>query len=115
MLSNPAVQVLQAKPHDVRTPADCEHHLVDRHGVAAGKLDDKFIARLLHRVDRMTASHGDAALPHFRAQMLAHIVIEAAQNVFAAIDQGHLAAETGEYPGKLDGDVAATLNQNALR
>ena len=38
----------------------------------------------------------DAALLHLRAQVRAHVVVETAQDVFAAVDQRHLRAETGE-------------------
>ena len=46
--------------------------------------------------------------------MLAHVVVEAAQNVFAAIDQRHLRAKAGENAGKLHRDIAAALDQDAL-
>ena len=46
---------------------------------------------------------------HLGAQMLAHILVEAAQDILAAIDQRHLAAEPGEDAGELDRDIAAAL------
>src|SRR6185503_14327044 len=55
----------------------------------------------------------DAALAHLIAQMFAHVVVEAAQDVLAAIDQSHFAAEPGEDAGKLDRDIAAALNDDA--
>ena len=47
--------------------------------------------------------------------MAAHVVVEAAQDVLAAIDHGHLGAEPVEDGGELDRDVAAALDQDALR
>ena len=47
--------------------------------------------------------------------MLAHVVVEAAQDVLAAIDQRHLGAEPVEDAGELDRDIAAALDENALR
>ena len=46
--------------------------------------------------------------------MLANVVVEATQNILAAIDQRHFAAETGEDAGKLDRDIAAALDHNTL-
>ena len=47
--------------------------------------------------------------------MVAHVVVEAAQDVVAAIDQRHLGAEAVEDAGELDRDIAAALDQDALR
>ena len=54
-------------------------------------------------------------LLHLGREMLAHVVVEAAQDLLAAIDQRHLGAETVEDVGELDRDVAAALDQDALR
>ena len=67
------------------------------------------------RLDRLPGDDLDAAPLHFGAQMLAHVVVEAAQDVVAAIDQRHLGAEPVEDAGELDRDVAAALDQDALR
>ena len=56
----------------------------------------------------------DAALFHLHAHVLAQLVVEAAQNIFAAIDEAHFGAEAGKDAGELDGDVTAALNQNAF-
>ena len=45
----------------------------------------------------------------------AQVVVEAAQDVLAAIDQRHLRAEAVEDAGELDRDIAAALHQDALR
>ena len=57
----------------------------------------------------------DAVLLHLGAHVGAHVVVEAAQDVVAAIDQRHVGAEAGEDAGELDRDVAAALDQDALR
>ena len=63
----------------------------------------------------MLTQHLDALGFDLTPQMLAHIVVEAAQNLFAAIRQRHLGAEALEDPGKLHGNVAATHHQHAPR
>ncbi len=47
--------------------------------------------------------------------MLAHVVVEAAQDILAAIDQRHMRAEPGENSGEFDGDIAAALDHDAAR
>ena len=47
--------------------------------------------------------------------MFANFVVEAAQDVHVAADQRDVAAKPGEYAGELDRDVAATVNEDALR
>ena len=49
----------------------------------------------------------DALLLHLGGEMVADIVIEAAQDLLAAIDQNRLDAEAREDAGELDGDIAA--------
>ena len=73
-----------------------------------------FVAGFLDRRDGMPAGHGDAARAHLVAQVLAHIVVEAAQDILAAIDQRHFAAEAGEDAGELHRDIAAALDDDAL-
>ena len=45
---------------------------------------------------------------------VAHVLVEAAQELVAAMQQRHLAAEPGEDPGELDGDVAAADDEDPL-
>ncbi|MNX61455.1 hypothetical protein D3C86_923890 [compost metagenome] len=56
----------------------------------------------------------DAALLDLAGQMGAHVVVKAAQDVRAAIDQGRLDAEPGENARELDRDIAAARDQDAL-
>ena len=79
------------------------------------QFDAEPVIDLLDGLDGLPGDDPDAALLHLGAQMLAHVVVEAAQDVFAAIDQRHLGAEPVEDAGELDRDVAAALDQDALR
>ena len=54
-------------------------------------------------------------LLHLLAHMRAHVVVEAAQDVVAAIDQRHVGAEACKDAGEFQRDVAAALDQDALR
>src|SRR6185503_10826565 len=113
MFVNLDAQAFHAESHDVGPPADGEHHFVGGHRAAAGQSRHVFVARFLDGGHGVSAGHGDAALAHLIAQMFAHVVVEAAQDVLAAIDQSHFAAEPSEDAGKLDRDIAAALNDDA--
>ena len=95
------------------SPSGGEHHAVDREGLVIGQLDAEAVLDLLDEVDRLPGDDLDAAAFHLRAQMLAHVVVEPAQDVVAAIDQRHLGAEPVEDAGKFERDVAAALDENA--
>ena len=47
--------------------------------------------------------------------MDADVLVEAAQNIVAAIDHRHIGAEAGKNAGKLQRDIAAALDHDALR
>ena len=47
--------------------------------------------------------------------MRAHLVVEAAQDILAAIDERHMRAEAGENAGELDRDIAAALDHDLRR
>ena len=115
MLAYPNAGFVNSETHDVGPPADREHHLVRRDRAPVGETHIKFIARLLDGGDGVAAGHGDAVGAHLVAQMLAHVIIEAAQDVFAAIDEGHLRAEARKDAGELDRDIAAALDDDARR
>ena len=99
---------------DVGPAAGREHHLVDHDVLVVGQLDAEPAIHLFDRLDDLLGEDLDAALLQFGAQVIAHLVVKAAQDVVAAIDQRHLGAEPVEDAGKLDGDVAAALDQDAL-
>ncbi len=56
----------------------------------------------------------DAALLHLLGQVGAHVVVEAAQDVGAAMDQGRLDAQAVEDAGELHGDIAAADDHDPL-
>ena len=115
VLGEPHAGRLETEPRNIRPPPGREHHAIDGEGFAIGQLDAEAVLDLLDRVDRLPGDDPDAAPLHLRAQMLAHVVVEAAQNIVAAIDQRHLGAEPMENAGELDRDIAAALDENALR
>jgi hypothetical protein len=53
--------------------------------------------------------------PHLAGDEVAHLAIEAAQDLLAAIELGHRGAEAVEDRGELAGDVAAADHDQALR
>ncbi len=79
------------------------------------RCDGEFLAVLVDLVDGAAGEDGDALLLHLGADMLADVLVEAAQDVVAAIDHGHVGAEAGEDAGKFQRDIAAALDHDALR
>ena len=55
----------------------------------------------------------DALLLHLGGEMVAEIVVEAAQDLLAAVDEDRLDAEAGEDAGELHRDVAAADDHDA--
>ena len=66
-------------------------------------------------VDGAAGDDGDALLFHLGAHMVADVLVEAAQDVVAAIDHGDVGAVAGEDAGEFQRDVAAALDHDALR
>ena len=86
--------LFQAEIGDVGMAADREHHLVGGDARAVRQMRGEFVAVLVDLVDGAAGEDGDAALFHFGAHMRAHVVVEAAQDVVAAIDQRHVASRS---------------------
>ena len=74
----------------------------------------EFLAMLVDLVDGAAGENGDALLLHLGAHMGADVLVEAAQDVVAAIDHGDVGAEAREDAGKLQRDIAAALDDDAL-
>src|ERR1700685_3515691 len=72
-------------------------------------------AVVLYGINGAAGDDTDAVLLHVHAQVLAHFVVKTAQNIFAAIDQRYVSAETGKNPGEFDRDIAAALDHHATR
>ncbi len=107
--------LLEAEPRHVRTATDGEHHLIGSNAAPVGELRGEFAAAFVDLLNRHAGADSDAALLHFGAQMRAHVIVEAAQDVVAAIDERHRGAQPGEDARELNGDIAAALDHNALR
>ena len=71
--------------------------------------------RFLDPREDLAGDDADAARRHRRRQPVAQILVEAAQNFIAAIDQRHVGAEAVEDRGELDGDIAAARDDDAAR
>src|SRR6187551_3617427 len=93
---------------------DGEHHLISSNAGPIRELRDEFAAALVDLRDRYAGPDSDAALFHFGAQMRAHVIVEAAQNVVAAIHKRHRGSQPGEDTRELNSDVTAALDHNAL-
>src|SRR3546814_5652416 len=63
---------------------------------AVGEMQVQRLAPLLDAVDGGLDDDLDALLHHLAGQRVAHVVVEAAQDLRAAVDQRHLAAEAVE-------------------
>ena len=73
------------------------------------------IVVLLNPVDRATGQDGNAVLLHLIADMGADVVVEATQDVVAAIDHSHEGTQAREDARKLQRDIATALDQDTLR
>jgi hypothetical protein len=69
---------------------------------------------LLDALVRAAQHHLDPALLQLFGQVHAHVVVEAAQDVGAAIEQRRLHAQAVEDAGELDGDIAAADHHHPL-
>ncbi len=65
-------------------------------------------------LDRRFDDDLDALLGHLRCQGVANVVVEAAQEVRAAVELRHRGAQAVEDAGELDGDVAAAIDDGSL-
>src|SRR5207248_4973048 len=75
----------------------------------------EFVAVLIDLADRAAGENSDSFLFNFGPHMDADVLVETAQNIFAAVDQRHVAAEACKDAGKFQRDITAALNQDALR
>ena len=66
------------------------------------------------RCDLAAGDDLDAVLFHVLAHMGPNFVVEAAQNILAAINQRHVRSEAGENSGKLNGNITTALDHHML-
>ena len=97
----------------LRPIANMTRSASSRRAVATSVRGIAIVRRFSIAVDGVAGDDFDAARLHLAAQMLAHVVVEAAQDVLAAIDQRHLDAQPGENAGELHRDIAAALDHDA--
>ena len=94
--------------------ADGEQDLVALDGGALVGFGMEAIAAFLHLGEFAAQQHFQPARFHGFAKRVAHIVVETAQGLLAAIDQAHMAAQAMEDMGEFQRDVAAARHQDAL-
>ena len=80
----------KTEARNIGPASKCEHDLVDRNDAAVRQARPKAAIRCLDGADHLTTDDLDAALFHLGAQMRAHVVIEATQDVFPAIDHRYI-------------------------
>jgi hypothetical protein len=106
---------LEAEAVGVGIAADGRHRLVDVEDFAAGERHRKPIVGLVDVGEHRVGDDPDALLGHLLGQRGADVVVEAAQDHAAAVDQRGLDAEAVEDAGELDRDVAAAGDDDAPR
>jgi len=77
--------ILQADIGDVGMPSDRKHHQIRADAGTIRQVRGEFLAVLVDLVDRAAGENGDAFLFHLGAHMRADVLVEAAQDVVAAI------------------------------
>src|SRR6185369_7565679 len=105
---------LEPEIGDVRMPPDREHYFFRGDARTARKVGGEFVAVPVHFVDGAAGDDGDALLLHLGAHMLAHVLVEGAQNVVPAVDPGDGGAVGGKNGGEFQRDIAAALDHDAL-
>ena len=95
--------------------ADGVHDLVGFDVAAAGEYALQAVGGLLDAGKHLAAHDVDALLAHLGGKVVADVVIEAAQDLLAAIEQRRLHPEPVEDAGELDRDIAAARHHHAAR
>ncbi len=105
---------LEAEPGGVRVAPGGEEHLVGDVGLAVVGRHLEAGAVALDRGHLALDLEDDAARPHRRRQVVAQVVVEAAQDLVGADQLGDLGAEPVHDARELAGDVAAADDEQAL-
>ena len=107
---------LEAEPGDVRRAAGGEHHAIGGRarsrwkGARKNALSIGSIAATLQPVTILMPCR-----LHVHPHMRTHIIVEAAQDIVAAIDDRHVGAQAGKDAGEFERDIAAALDDDVLR
>ena len=108
-------EAVQPQPCDIGDAAGGEHHLPCPEGRAVVQRDAHAIAGAVDPRHVGAGADLDALLLHLGGEVVADVVIEAAQDLLAAVDEHGLHPEAGEDAGEFDRDVAAADDDDARR
>src|SRR5690606_28934743 len=97
---------LQAETGDIGPPPGGVHDEAGRHTLTVPERQIEAARRLVDPRDVGHHAHVDTLAHHFLVQQVAQVVVEAAQNLLAAIKQFGAHAEPIEDAGELDCNVA---------
>jgi hypothetical protein len=100
---------------DVRRAADGEHHLIGGVMLAVREHRLQCMRLLFDRGDGLAENDLDPPPHHLRAHVLADVVVKAAQDLVAAVNERHVGAEAAEQAGEFRRDVAAALDHDPPR
>ncbi|MNU53444.1 hypothetical protein D3C71_424770 [compost metagenome] len=105
---------LEAEALRVGHAAGGEEHGVGLDLLAARERDHEAVGAARDGRGLAVQAHVDAGLAHLVGKKLAHVVVEAGEQVGAAVQLRHLGAQAVEDRCELAGDVAAAHHQQAL-
>ena len=107
---------LQPQPLGARVAAGGEHQQVGFERIGPGQLDRQGAVVILgYALERAVEAEVDTLRHRNLQQPVTDLLVIAAQNRVAAIDQRYLAAEAVENTGKFIGDIAAPGDGHAAR
>ena len=108
--------LLEAEARNVRAAADGKEDLIGGQRLAAlGVARQLAVCILFDCGERVAADDLDALLLHLFMHGLAQIIVKAAQDFLAAVDERRLGAEAVEDAGEFHGDVAAAGDNHLPR
>ena len=105
---------LQPQARDIGRAAGGEHHRAIGRDDAVAEGSHDVVARLGQRGDGGLVDELDAALGEPGLQPPPHILVEAAQDAVAAIDDRGVDAQAGKDGGEFHRDIAAALDEDRM-
>ncbi len=104
---------LEPQTFGVRNAANSQHDLTGLKGGAGLEMNEKItLPALFHSRQDVLAQDPDALGLHRGVELTAQILIETRQDFLSAIDQRGVDTKAVEDIGELDGNIAATLNDD---
>ena len=107
--------MFKAQPLRVRRPANGKHDLLGFENISVAERTLQHTVVLFDLCEHLPGDDFDTLLCHFSSQVIAHIIVKPTQDLVTAIKQRRVHAEPCKYAGKLDSDIAAAGNHDALR